>query len=89
LLSIDAGVNTWSSAWGNTALLAAPAPMILGQLLLTLLSVRLQRRWAAIPAGLLSAACAVSVTSAFFDGALRNDALSPALFAFQLFLPGL
>jgi len=89
LLSVYTGVNSWSSAWGNTALLAAPAPMVFGQILLAWLAVRPQRRWAAIPAGMLSATCAVSVASAFFDGALRNDVLSPALFAFQLFLLGL
>lgn len=86
LLSIGAGVSTWSTAWGSTALLAAPLPMMAGQILLAWLSVRTDRGWAAIPAGLLGAACAVSIASGFFDGGLRNQALSPALFGFQLFL---
>src|SRR5689334_6521265 len=82
LLSIAAGLNTLATAWGSTALLAAPVPMILTQLLLTGLSVWTDRRWAAVPAGLLAAACAASIVSGFFDGGLRNQALSPALFGY-------
>jgi hypothetical protein len=37
-------------------------------------------------AGLLATACLVSVASGFFDGGLGNDALSPALSAYQVLL---
>ena len=38
VLAVLSGVNTWSEAWGPAALLAAPAPMVLGQVLLTLVA---------------------------------------------------
>ena len=40
LLAVAADVNTWSEAWGSAALLAAPAPMIVVQVLLTVVAVR-------------------------------------------------
>jgi hypothetical protein len=79
-------VNSWGDAWGSKALLAAPAPMIVGQLVTTYLAVRYERRWAAVPAGLLALACVVSAVSGFFDGGLGNDALEPGMAAFQVFL---
>jgi len=88
LLAVSAEVNTWGEAWGSSALLAAPLPMIGAQVVLAALAVRLPGRKAAIPAGLLSAACLVSVVSGFFDGGLGNDALSPALSTYQVFLLG-
>jgi len=88
LLAVSAEVNTWGEAWGSSALLAAPVPMIGAQVVLTALAVRLPGRKAAIPAGLLAAACLVSVVSGFFDGGLGNDALSPALSAYQVSLLG-
>ncbi len=86
LLAVSAGVNTWGQAWGSKALLAAPVPMIAVQLLLTVLAVRSTRWKAAVPAGLLAAACLVSVVSGFFDGGIGNDELTPALAVYQLFL---
>ena len=86
LLAVASGVNTWGEAWGGKALLAAPVPMILGQVLLTWLATRTSRRSAAVAAGLLAAACLVSVVSGFFDGGLGNDELTPALTAFQALL---
>jgi len=83
LLAVAAGVNSWTEAWGGKALLAAPVPMVVAQLLLTWLSVRTSSRWSALPAGLLAAACLVSVVSGFFDGGIGNDRLSPALAVFQ------
>ena len=80
------GVNTWPDAWGGHALLAAPAPMIAAQVLMTWLAVRGRRRRAAIPAGLLAAACLVSVASGFFDGGLGNAALEPGMAAYQVVL---
>ena len=81
-----AGVNTWADAWGGHALLAAPAPMVAAQVLMTWLAVRGRRRRAAIPAGLLAVACLVSVASGFFDGGLGNAALQPGMAAFQVVL---
>ena len=80
------GVNTWADAWGGHALLAAPAPMIAAQVLMTWMAVRGRRRRAAIPAGLLAVACLVSVASGFFDGGLGNAALEPGMAAYQVFL---
>ena len=80
------GVNTWADAWGGHALLAAPAPMIAAQVLMTWMAVRGRRRRAAIPAGLLALACMVSVASGFFDGGLGNAALEPGMAAYQVFL---
>ncbi len=86
LIAVASGVNDWSSAWGGSALLAAPLPMIAGQVVLTWLALRLRSRWAALPAALLALACLVSVASGFFDGGLGNDALAPAHAAVQAFL---
>jgi len=80
------GVNTWADAWGGHALLAAPAPMVAAQVLMTWMAVRGRRRRAAIPAGLLALACLVSVASGFFDGGLGNAALEPGMAAYQVFL---
>jgi hypothetical protein len=90
VLAVLAGVNTWSEAWGPAALLAAPAPMVVGQVLLTLVAAgtfrRVSPRWAAVAAVLLSVACLVSVASGFFDGGLGNRELTAALVAYQVFL---
>ena len=51
-----------------------------------MLAIRLPGRRAGVPAGLLALACLVSVASGFFDGGLGNDALSPALAAYQVVL---
>jgi hypothetical protein len=80
------GVNTWADAWGGHALLAAPAPMVAAQVLMTWAAVRGRRRRAAIPASLLALACLVSVASGFFDGGLGNAALQPGMAAYQAFL---
>jgi hypothetical protein len=88
LLAVSSGVNTWDEAWGSKALLAAPLPMIGAQVVLTTLAVRLPGRRAAVPAGMLAAACLVSVVSGFFDGGLGNEKLTPALSAYQVFLLG-
>ena len=86
LLAVAAGVNTWSEAWWTDALLAAPVPMILVQVFLTAVAVRSSKWSAASAAVLLALACLVSVVSGFFDGGLGNDALTPALSAYQIFL---
>jgi 4-amino-4-deoxy-L-arabinose transferase-like glycosyltransferase len=86
LLAVAAGVNTWSQAWGGDALLAAPAPMIAVQLLLTWVAATRRGRGAAAAAGVLSLACLVSVVSGFFDGGLANDSLDGPLVGFQVFL---
>ena len=86
LLAVAADVNTWAEAWWTEALLAAPVPMIVVQVVLTLVAVTSARWFAAVAAGLLALACPVSVISGFFDGGLGNDALTPALSAYQVFL---
>jgi hypothetical protein len=86
LLAVGSGVNTWGEAWGPEALLAAPVPMILAQLLLVWLATRRAGRGAAVAAGLLATACLVSVVSGFFDGGLGNAELSTGLAAYQYFL---
>ena len=86
LLAVASSVNTWGEAWGPEALLAAPVPMIVAQLLLVWLATRRAGRGAAVAAGLLAAACLVSVVSGFFDGGLGNAALTAGLAAYQYFL---
>ena len=86
LLAVASGVNSWGEAWGSKALLAAPVPMIVAQAVLAAIAVRARRRLAAGAAGLLALACLVSVVSGFFDGGLGNEALTPALSAYQVFL---
>ena len=80
------GVNSWGDAWGGHALLAAPLPMIIGQVVTTWLSVRGRSRTAAVPSGLLTVACLLSLASGFFDGGLGNAALEPGMAAYQAFL---
>jgi hypothetical protein len=80
------GVNSWGDAWGGHALLAAPLPMIVGQVVTTWLSVRGRSRTAAVPAGLLAVACLVSLASGFFDGGLGNTSLEPGMAVYQGFL---
>ena len=86
LLAVAAEVNTWAGAWWTEALLAAPIPMIVVQVVLTLVAVTSARWFSAVAAGLLALACLVSVVSGFFDGGLGNDALTAALSAYQVFL---
>ena len=77
---------SWGDAWGGHALLAAPLPMIAGQVITTAIAVRGRSRLAAVPAGLLAVACLVSLASGFFDGGLGNVALEPGMAAYQAFL---
>jgi hypothetical protein len=86
LLAVAADVNTWGEAWSGDALLAAPWPMILVQLLLTWLATRRDGTVAVVAAGLLALACLVSAISGFFDGGLANEELSAPLVAFQVCL---
>jgi hypothetical protein len=86
LVAVRAGVNTWGEAWGPQALLAAPVPMVLVQVLLVWLATRGRGRVAIAAAGLLAAACLVSVVSGLFDGGLGKAELSAGLAAFQYVL---
>ena len=83
LLAVAFGVNTWAEAWGSRALLAAPLPMIAAQVLLAWLALRRTTNGAVVAAGLLAAACSVSVVSGFFDGGIGNDELGRGLSAYQ------
>ncbi len=86
LIAVASDVNTWAEAWGSKALLAAPVPMIVVQVVLTVVAVRFTGRRVVVAAGLLAAACFVSVISGFFDGGIGNDELTPSLSAYQVFL---
>src|SRR4051794_1388009 len=68
LIDVAAGRSTLGSAWGSGATLCAPLPMIIFQLVTVWLALTGGRRTARVAAGLLSAACLVSVASGFFDG---------------------
>jgi hypothetical protein len=85
LLAIGSDVNTWGEAWSGDALLAAPWPMILVQLVLTWLATRNDGVLAVVAASLLALACLVSAISGFFDGGLANDELDAGLVAYQVF----
>jgi hypothetical protein len=90
VVAVGSGVNTWSEAWGPAALLAAPAPMVVGQVLLTLVGVgvfpRVRAGWSAAASVLLALACLVSVASGFFDGGLGHRDLTSGLVGYQVFL---
>ncbi|MEZ5185717.1 MAG: hypothetical protein R2720_08230 [Candidatus Nanopelagicales bacterium] len=86
LIAVATGLNTWGEAWGSEALLAAPIPMIVAQVLLATLALRLRGRGAAVAAGVLALACLVSVVSGFFDGGLGNGELTAGTRLFQIFL---
>jgi len=87
VLAVSSGVNTWGEAWGSRALLAAPLPMMVAQLVLAWLAARNVRPPVGIVAAIvLALACLVSAISGFFDGGLANDELSGGLVAWQVFL---
>jgi hypothetical protein len=86
LLAVGSDVNTWGEAWSGDALLAAPWPMILVQLVLTWQATRNDGVLAVVAASLLALACLVSAISGFFDGGLANDELDAGLVAYQVFL---
>lgn len=87
LLAVTSDVNTWGEAWGSKALLAAPLPMMVAQLVLAWLAARNVRPPVGVVAAiLLGVACLVSVVSGFFDGGLANEALSTGLVGWQILL---
>jgi len=86
LVDVAAGRSTVGSAWGSSATLCAPLPMIVFQAVCVLLTVRAGRRTARVAAGLLAAACLASVVSGFFDGQLARADLSGGEIAFQVWL---
>lgn len=86
---IAAGRSTPADAWGSDATLCAPLPMIAFQAVAVTVAVRSTRTPGRIAAGLLAAACGVSVASGFFDGQLARGDLAPAEVGFQVLLLGL
>lgn len=86
---IAAGRSTPADAWGSDATLCAPLPMIAFQVVAVTVAMRSRRLPGRIAAGLLGAACAVSVASGFFDGQLARGDLAPAEVGFQVLLLGL
>lgn len=63
--------------------------MIAFQVVAVTVAVRSPRLPGRLAAGLLAAACAVSVASGFFDGQLARSDLAPAEVGFQVLLLGL
>lgn len=86
--AISADVNTPAEAWSSRALLAAPWPMIVGQIALAVAAHRLAGTPGRVAAGLLSAACLVSAASGFFDGGLGNENVPAHLVPLQWLLVG-
>jgi len=86
---IAAGRSIPAEAWGSDATLCAPWPMIAFQVVAVTVAVRSAHLPGRIAAGLLAAACAVSVASGFFDGQLARSDLAPAEVGFQVLLLGL
>jgi len=86
---IAAGRSTPADAWGSDATLCAPWPMVAFQVVAVTVAVRSAGLPGRIAAGLLAAACAVSVASGFFDGQLARSDLAPAEVGFQVLLLGL
>jgi hypothetical protein len=83
---ITAGRSTPADAWGSDATLCAPWPMIAFQVVAVTVAARSTRLPGRIAAGLLAAACAVSVASGFFDGQLGRKDLTSAEVGFQALL---
>ena len=81
--AVSSGVNSLAEAFSSNAKLAAPWPMILFQVLMTLAAWRAGRKAALIGSGLLALACLISAISGFFDGGLGAPGLSRAQVAFQ------
>ena len=81
--AISTGVNSPADAFSNSAKMAAPWPMILFQVLMTLTAWRASKTWAIAAAGLLALACLVSAISGFFDGALGAPGMTRGQVAFQ------
>ena len=81
--AVSSGVNSLAEAFNSNAKLAAPWPMILFQVLMTLAAWRAGRKAALIGSGLLALACLISAISGFFDGGLGAPGLSRAQVAFQ------
>lgn len=86
---IQAGRSVPADAWGSDATLCAPWPMIAFQVVAVAVAVRSPALPGRIAAGLLAAACAVSVASGFFDGQLARSDLAPVEVGFQVLLLGL
>jgi hypothetical protein len=87
VLAVSSDVNTWGEAWGSSALLAAPLPMMVAQAILAWLAAHNARPPVGlVAAGVLALACLVSAISGFFDGGFANDELSGGLVAWQVFL---
>ena len=86
LVDVQADRSTLGSAWGSSATLAAPLPMMVAQVVLAVLVLRAGRRVAVGAAVLLALACAVSFVSGFFDGQLGRSDLTGGEVAFQVWL---
>lgn len=81
--AISTGVNSPADAFGNTAKMAAPWPMILFQVVMTVTAWRAAKKWAITASALLALACLVSAISGFFDGALGAPGMTRGQVTFQ------
>ncbi|HEX4977583.1 MAG TPA: hypothetical protein VFV40_06925 [Nocardioides sp.] len=88
VVAVAADVNTPAEAWSSRALLAAPWPMVVGQVALAVGAHRLAGTPRRVAAGLLSAACLASAASGFFDGGLGNEKVPARLAPLQWTLVG-
>jgi hypothetical protein len=86
LVAISDGVNRGMQAWGSTARLAAPWPMVLVQVAATAVAITARRAVARPAAALLSVLCLVSAVSGFFDGGLGAPGLLRRHVALQVVL---
>jgi hypothetical protein len=66
--------------------MAAPWPMILFQVIMTVAVIRATKKWAIAASVLLALACLVSAISGFFDGGLGAPGLSRSQVTFQYVL---
>jgi len=83
-LAVAAGLATVGEAIANGSKLNAPLPLLTVQLLSGVVAVRARgRRTARVAAGVLLAACTLSLAAAAFDGDVAAPGLSSGQVAYQ------
>src|SRR5688572_10287534 len=84
--AVSSGVNSAAEAFSSSAKMAAPWPMILFQVLMTVAAWRAAKKWAMTALVLLAVACLISAISGFFDGGLSAAGLSRSQVTLQYVL---
>lgn len=84
VISVAAGVNSWSTAWTSEATLAAPWPMLLVQTAGTVAATQSGRHPAAIGSVVLMISGLISGISGFFDDQLGRTDLGPGYVVAQV-----